>query len=516
MVAVAIALVLAGLGRAADAGAGNARDLAGLWEAKRRFGPAVRGMLLIRQGVGGWQAELAGRSGPVRVSGDAIAFEQPDGQGGFRGKFADRRARIVGHWTQPPRVENGTAYASPVELTACGPDSWRGVVVPLDDELTFRLMVRVAEDGSVGAFVRNPERNLGKFLDSARIEREGSTVRLVGRKTEGQGDRVLAEGVHHDDVLPLHFPALELTFDFRRVKAGAMSDFYPRGRPGAAYAYAPPPPADDGWPIASLEDVGVSREGITKFVRMLIDTPIDSVHSQEVHGVLVARGGKLVLEEYFHGEHRDKPHDTRSASKSLTATLVGAAIRAGVPLEVSSPVYRVMNGGRFPLDLEPRKRALAVEHLLTMSSGLDCDDNDPSSAGNEDTMQEQTAQPDWYRYTLDLRAVRDPGARAVYGSANPNLLGGVLARAAGRPLPELFHDLVAEPLGIKRYHLNLTPTGDAYMGGGARFLPRDFMKLGQLTVNSGTWNGRQVHTPEWCRKAASPLYEMNGIHYGYL
>jgi CubicO group peptidase (beta-lactamase class C family) len=249
---------------------------------------------------------------------------------------------------------------------------------------------------------------------------------------------------------------------------------------------------------------------------MLIDTPIDSVHSQEVHGVLIARRGKLVLEEYFHGEHREKPHDTRSAAKSLTATLAGAAVRAGVPLDVSSPVYRVMNGGSFPPDLEPRKRALTVEHLLTMSSGLDCDDSNSSSAGNEDVMQEQTARADWYRYTLDLRAVRDPGAKAVYGSANPNLLGGVLAKASGRPLPELFHELLAEPLGIKRYHLNLSPTGDAYMGGGARLLPRDFMKFGQLMLNGGTWNGRPVLTPEWCRRAGSPLYELRGIHYGYL
>jgi CubicO group peptidase (beta-lactamase class C family) len=249
---------------------------------------------------------------------------------------------------------------------------------------------------------------------------------------------------------------------------------------------------------------------------MVIDTPMDSIHAPQIHGVLIARHGKLVLEEYFHGEHRDKLHDTRSASKSLTATLVGAAIRAGIPLDVSSPVFRIMNGGTFPAGVEPGKRAITVEHLLTMSSGLDCDDSNPASPGNEDVMQEQRQQLDWYRYTMDQRLVRRPGEKAVYGSANPNLLGGVLARASGRWLPDLFRELVAEPLGITRYAMNLTPTGDAYMGGGVRVLPRDFMKLGQLMLNGGTWKDRRIATEDWCRRATSPLYELRGLHYGYL
>jgi CubicO group peptidase (beta-lactamase class C family) len=489
--------------------------LAGLWEAKCRFGPDIHGTLRIEQVAGDWRAEIAGRSAPVHLAGDALTFELPDGQGTFKGKFAVKRSKIFGHWLQPPRVENGTSYASPVTLANDGQERWRGLVTPLDDEMTLYLMVRANADGSVGVFLRNPERNLGRFLDGARLEQEGDAVRIVVPGSGAEKRRVMAEGSKRDDGLSLYVPPAGATFDFHRVKENAASDFYPRGRPSAAYSYAPPPAGDDGWPTATLADVGISRDGIEKFVRMLIDTPMDSVHSQEVHGFLLARHGKLVLEEYFHGEHREKPHDTRSASKSLTATLTGAAIRAGLPIDVSTPVYRVMNGGQFPSGLEERKQALTVEHLLTMSSGLDCDDKSDSSVGNENTMQEQKDQPDWYRYTLDLRMVRNSGEKSVYGSANANLLGGVLARSVGRPLPELFHELIAQPLGINRYYMNLTPTGDAYMGGGMRLLPRDFMKLGQV-MNGGTWNGRRILTPEWCRAAVAPRYELAGIHYGYL
>jgi CubicO group peptidase (beta-lactamase class C family) len=500
----------------ANAQPNSAQELAGLWEAKRHFGPEVRGTLIVEHGAGAWRAEIAGRSAPVKVTDGVITFELPDGRGSFRGRFAARRTEIVGHWIQPATIAAGTRYASPVVLMPAGREVWRGEVRPLDDEITLYLMVRVRDDGSIGAFLRNPERNAGRFLGVERVERTGSAIRLRGRQAGGGNGRLVAEGVYRDGALSIAFPALGGTFDFRRVKADEPSDFYPRGRPTTTYVYTPPRAGDDGWPTASLRDVGMAPDALHRFIQRLIDTPMDSVSASEIHGVLIARHGKLVLEEYFHGEHRDKPHDTRSAAKSLTSILVGAAIHQGVPLDVSSPVYKVMNSGAFPTGLEPRKRALTVEHLLTMSSGLDCDDANPSSPGNENVMQGQTAQPDWYRYTLDLPTVREPGTKAVYGSANPNLLGGVLARAAGRLLPDLFQELVAEPLEIKRYAMNLTPTGDAYMGGGVRLLPRDFLKLGQLLLNGGTWKKRRVLTPEWCRRATAPRYELAGIHYGYL
>jgi CubicO group peptidase (beta-lactamase class C family) len=273
---------------------------------------------------------------------------------------------------------------------------------------------------------------------------------------------------------------------------------------------------NDGWETASLEDVGISRAAITKFIQMLIDRPITSVSSQQDHGVLIARHGKLVLEEYFHGEHRDKAHDTRSASKSVAADLIGAAMYSGVPIKTSVPVYQVMNGGEFPADLEPRRRALTLEHLLTMSSGLDCDDNDPSSPGYEDRMWEQSE--DFYKWTMNLKMVRQPGEKGVYCSASPNLASGVLYRIAKKSGPVLFQNLLAEPLQIKRYYLPISPQGQYTTTGGARFLPRDFMKLAQVHLNGGTWKGRRVFTAEWSKRATTALSALSPykLNYGYL
>jgi CubicO group peptidase (beta-lactamase class C family) len=499
----------------------SANQFVGLWEAKRRFGPDVRGALLLRQTGSRWQAEIAGRAAQAKMAGDSISFELPNGEGKFEGKFDGRRTKITGLWVQQRTLESGVHYAQPLTLEKYGRDIWRGNVIPLNDALTFYLMIKPRDDGSMGAFLRNPERNLGWTQYRVDyLERAGESVKLFAANKGEEKGRVVADGTYdaQREILSFYFQNRGGTYNFRRVAVNETNDFYPRGRPGATYVYAPPPELDDGWPTASLEDVGISREGIEKFIQMLIDTPIASVNAQEDHGILIARHGKLVLEEYFHGENRDKPHDTRSASKSIASDLTGAVIQAGVSLSPTDFVYKVMNDGVFPPDLETRKRALTLEHLLTMSSGFDCDEGDTKSAGFEDNMWEQTAQPDFYKWTLSLKMVRQPGEKAVYCSAGSNLAGGVVARAAKQSPQVLFQKLLAEPLQMKRYYLPLSPAGDFSLTGGARFPPREFMKLGQLHLNGGTWKGRKVFAPEWSRRATAHVVNIGATNrkYGYL
>ena len=85
--------------------------------------------------------------------------------------------------------------------------------------------------------------------------------------------------------------------------------------------------------------------------------------------MLIARHGKLVLEEYFHGYDRDTPHDTRSAAKSWTNVLIGAAMQAGVSIRLDTPVYQTMLG-QVPADLDPRKKAMTLEHLISHDGRL--------------------------------------------------------------------------------------------------------------------------------------------------
>ncbi len=485
----------------------SADELTGLWKAKRWFGPYARGPLIIQRTGATYTADMIGRTLPVRLDGGELTFELPNGQGKFRGRLHAAGA-IVGHWT-PPRALAMGGHGSPVELKPDGPNRWSGQVVPFDDVFTWYLMVARRPDGSLSAFLRNPERDFGGWLGVDRMVIEGNAVKLVGKRGGSNGtfdkDR---------ETIILDFPSRGGTYEFTRE--GDESDFYPRGRNPARYVYRAPLQRDDGWPTGTLEEAGIDRPAMEKFIQLIIDMPMDSLNTPQIHGVLIARHGKLVLEEYFHGENRDKLHETRSAAKSLTATLIGAAMQAGAPLELSTPVYKIMNGGTFPRDLEARKRAMTLEHLLTMSSGYFCDDSNDDAPGNEDKMQEQEDEPDWYRYTLKVPMAFAPGERAIYCSANPNLALGVLSRATGESPLVTFDRLLGGPMKITRYGWGTDPVGHPYGGGGVQLLARDFMKLGQLMLNGGTWEGRRILGQDFVARASSPLYKIGERGYGYL
>jgi CubicO group peptidase (beta-lactamase class C family) len=491
-------------------------NLGGVWMAQRRFGPEIRGTLTIEQRADGWTAEIAGHGAVVGVEKNRIHFELAGNRGSFRGEV--KGETIEGFWVQPNGVVLGSPFASPVTLTRVGSRTWRGEVMPREDMSTLYLVVTPQADGSLAAFLRNPDRNIGVFMDVQRLVVNKTTVELHGHRMGATEDVVLARGSYdpEGDTLSIYIPSRGGSFDFQRIDDDPESGFYPRAKKPAPYVYRPPRSREDGWPTGTLDEVGMSRERISAFMQMLTDMPDDSVHASNIHGVLLARHGKLVLEEYFHGYSADEPHDTRSAAKSLTSVLVGNAITEHAPMALTTPVYEVMEDGKLPADLDPRKRAMTVENLLTMTAGFYCDDRDPKAPGNEDVMQEQTDQPDWYRYTLAVPMAYEPGRTAVYCSSEPNLVGGVLARRTGTWLPEYFRDHVAMPLQMTRYYLPIMPNGEAYMGGGAHLLPRDFMKLGQMMLDGGVWHGRRIVSADWAQRSSEPHYELRGIHYGYL
>ena len=493
----------------AQAPADSTEELVGLWKAKRRFGPDARGLLVVQRTGAAYSAEMVGRIVPVRSEKGELSFDLPNGEGGFRGRHQAGGA-IAGHWFPPPSMAQftGGRFVSPVRLEPDGANRWSGQVVPFEDAFTFYLLARKRPDGTVGVFLRNPERDFGAWLGVDRMVREGDAVKLLGK-------RPVSGTYHaHREVITLYFPVRGGSYDFRRD--GDDSDFYPRGKNPARYEYRPPLARDDGWPTGSLDEASIDRAGIEKLIQRIVDMPMESVDTPEIHGILIARHGKLVLEEYFHGQYRDKLHDTRSAAKSVTATVVGAALQAGAPLELSTPVYKIMNGGAFPADLEPWKRAMTLEHLLTMSSGYFCDDTNPEAPGGEEIMLDQEEEPDYYRFTLKVPMASAPGEKAVYCSGDPNLALGVVSRATGESPLATFDRLLGAPMKIHHYGWLGDPAGNPYGGGGVQFLPRDFMKFGQLMLDGGTWEGRRILSRDFVARASAPLYHLRNVTYGYL
>jgi CubicO group peptidase (beta-lactamase class C family) len=472
-------------------------SLVGLWQSKRYFGPEVRGTLELRQAGERWQATIGARTAEVQVRGDSVSFELAAANR-FTGRFAPGRASIVGQWIEPRR-----RITMPVVLTACGTGCYTAQVRPVDEEFTFFMEVKRRPDGTLGAFLRNPERNQGRFIRLDHLARRGDTVFLRDAR-----DTTIATGLLRQGRLSVFLRFA--THDFQKVHPDSFAHFYPRGFRTGSYTYAPPVARDDGWQVGRARDAGFSEEQLEAMVRMYVNASADSTNAYRPHGLLIARNGRIVLEEYFFGEHANKPHDTRSASKSVVTAVLGAAMQAGMKISPQTPVFPTM--GMTSPTLDPRKRAMTVYHLLTMSSGLDCDDNAADYEkypGSEDVLTNQDENPDWLRMVLDLTMLRDPGAKAVYCSINPFLAGEVIARATGRSFPDLAWELLAKPLQFDpRHFLLITPAGDSYMGGGAQYLLRDFAKLAQLYAGGGAWNGRRILSEAWVKESVAPRYRI--------
>lgn len=487
-------------------------DLSGLWKAKRHFEPFGPTPLIILRSGGGYWADMLGWFLPIRTDKGELTFVLPNGQGSFRGKV-EGQGTIVGHWLGARTPLNGL-YASPIELHRDGAGRWRGVVRTLEDRFTLFLLLKKEGPDSWTAVLRNPQRDIGGQLRVTRLIRQGSELRLLGTRS-GKEEPVAQGGFDPDrEAITLVIANRGGSYDFARE--GDESDFYPRGKNPGRYVYRPPLALDDGWPTGTLEAANIDRPAMERFIQRLIETPMDSEEAPQVHGFLLARHGRLLLEEYFHGEHRESLHQTRSAAKSITSVAVGAVIHDRAPLNLASPVYQIMNGGSFPPDLDPQNRNMTLEHLLTMSSGYFCDDTNEQAPGNEDKMWEQNQEPDFYRYTLKVPLATPPGENAVYCSVSPNLALGMLGRARKEFPLYSFDRLVAKPLQVNTYVWPLDPAGNPYGGGGLGIRLRDFMKFGQLLLNEGRWNGRQILSREFAQQSITPQYHLRRLYYGYL
>jgi len=482
-----------------------AQEPVGLWGAEI-VAPHLSGELTVTRDGTAWSATIAGHELGTEGSQDSVWVGERT-RGGFIGRIRSDGA-LQGFWIQAPGLMTDAPYASPLVLERTGAAQWRGNVVPLEDQLTLFLDI-TSDSAQLRAVFRNPEANLrpGGAPEFA-VRRSGNdlsfrnptsgSVTFIGRLDAVQR------------TITLNYPPLPDTITLTARDRATAVGFVPRAS-GNPYTYRPPPPGDDGWRTAAARDVGMDEQRLAHLIQRVIDTNPAAHAAPLIHSILVARRGKLVLEEYFYGFTADRPHALRSASKTFASILAGE-----LSLRPEMPVYPVFRSYGAFANPDPRKSRITLGQLFTHSTGLACDDNDAASPGNENTMQSQTKEPDWYKYTLDLPVIHDPGSLYAYCSATLNLAGGVLEAASRTWLPELFRREIAEPLGITHWYMNLMPTGHGYAGGGMYLRPRDLLKIGQLYLDLGVWNGRRIVPKRWVEQSTDrQIATSNGGSDGY-
>jgi len=270
-----------------------------------------------------------------------------------------------------------------------------------------------------------------------------------------------------------------------------------------------PAELDDGWKVASPAQFGA---GVALLDSMNLRLEVGDYEG--IHSVLVAKDGVLVFEEYFDGHRHDTLHEIRSATKSIGSILTGIAIDRGFMGSETAPMCEFFMDDYRPADgWTDQARQVEIRHLLSMVSGYDCDDLATDFAC-EDAMY---GTDDWVQYSLDMPFAHALGERWAYNSSSLILVGEAVARASGLELSTFADHYLFEPLGIERFRWLSSPKGRAWIGGGARMVPREMAKVGQLMLNRGLWNGDRILSEEWVDKSTAKQSEpMTGVDYGYL
>lgn len=270
-----------------------------------------------------------------------------------------------------------------------------------------------------------------------------------------------------------------------------------------------PAQLDDGLAIASPESEQVNMTGIKQLItRIYNDLPKNMINS-----LLIARNNKLVVEAYFNGWNRNRRQDLRSATKSITSTLIGIAIDQKIFPGVQAKILDYFPEYDSYQNWDDRKAQITIEDFLRMRTGLECDDWVSSSPGNEEKMYKTN---DWVKFILDLPMINDPGTVFSYCTGAPVTLGALLANASGQRIPDFAEKNLFGPLHIKDYTWNYTPNGGTDTGGHMHMLPRDLLKFGLLFLNNGNWKGQQIVSREWVNKSTKITGLAGSEGYGYL
>jgi len=262
------------------------------------------------------------------------------------------------------------------------------------------------------------------------------------------------------------------------------------------------------WPHARPEAEGVDPAALEALFRDLA-----SDKHKDIKGVVILRHDKLISEAYFNGDTLDTLHDIRSATKSITALLIGIAIERHFIRSVDDPLALYLPG--LPKD---GKQKITLLNILNMRSGLDADDDDPLTPGNEDRLDAST---DWMKTIYSVPMKNQPGQKYVYCSINAFLAGAVIENVTKMPLDMFAKQNLFDPLGIRQYQWRHVPINRTTGQGNLQITTRDAARIGELVLHKGQLGGRKIIDEVWVEKSLADQVPIAVVDpyadfYGYM
>jgi CubicO group peptidase (beta-lactamase class C family) len=235
-------------------------------------------------------------------------------------------------------------------------------------------------------------------------------------------------------------------------------------------------------PRSSPESQGVSSADILAFIEAA-DKNIDSLHS-----FMVVRHGQVVAEGWWSPYNADSPHSLFSLSKSFTSTAVGLAVAEG-KLSVDDLVLRFFPEDA-PADPSKNLKAMRVSDLLRMSTG-------------HQEEPKRTKEIPWTKNFLAQPVPHKPGTHFLYNTSGTYMLSAIVQKATGMTLLDYLKPRLFEPLGIEHPTWETSPQGISTGGFGLSVRTEDIARFGQLYLQKGMWNGKQLVPAAWVEAATS-------------
>ena len=248
----------------------------------------------------------------------------------------------------------------------------------------------------------------------------------------------------------------------------------------AAFAQRPPIP---NLPTLSPAQAGFNQDSINT-----LDDAISNFEQRDYRALMVIKDQKMVLEYYYNSFWRNHIHDIRSAGKSITAILLGVAIKEGLVDDLEQDVYSFFSKEKYP-GLHQDYKKVKLIHLLNMVSGLDADSDDSSTPGNAGKWM---AKSDWVNYLLSIPLARKPGKKWVYADINAVLIGAIIEEKSGMSLRDYAKVRLFDPLNIQEFYWYTNPANQTGAAGNLYLSALDFAKLGLLVANQGKWADTQL------------------------
>ncbi len=210
-----------------------------------------------------------------------------------------------------------------------------------------------------------------------------------------------------------------------------------------------------------------------------------------LRSLLVGWRGDLVLERYYNGASRERLANIKSASKSVISTLVGIALDRKLIADVNTPIVTWFP--ELANDRDPAKRAITLEHLLAMRSGLE-----GTSGRNYGAW---VTSKNWVQHALARPMFAPSGLAMEYSTGNTHLLSAILTKASGKSTWQFANEVLAKPLGFTLAQWPRDPQGVYFGGNDMLMTPRQLLLLGQMYLTRGRANGQQLVSARWVERS---------------